>query len=419
MSHRDRRNKSQKKDPKRVIRRHPIESIEAALGFWEDFFFLGRMHLIGQRNGAFDFDENTGALAYSDNFRTALLESRQSGEMDMQMFGSQFGRVEGASKETKKRGTALDALALAVFNWSKSSRRVFHLPADLVFLLQHTSLHNLTWGEIAWPFESFAVTLEEPIVAMGNELDCFVVHPLHSSMQNHETKGGSLITGLGPAAREAEKLSTQDRRWFRYAQSRREWREIARRAQQKILETGFLNGIQLTTGPKDVKIVNTARWMEKGWEGVNTGPMSEAEANGADLVYRVVAGFCQYLASLPPKSPHVQRNDRIERTLTMDRRAITAEADVATVASYYRLTQQERELMAEVARARKEGRTNIEIGAHFRRGHWRRPWGTAHLAESKQTKWVRPTLVMEGRLLPDALPGGTLQIMEVPNQEEE
>ena len=49
-------------------------------------------------------------------------------------------------------------------DWTQSSRRVFYLTRELQMLLALTSFEKITWGDIPWPFRSFVIVLEEPIV---------------------------------------------------------------------------------------------------------------------------------------------------------------------------------------------------------------------------------------------------------------
>lgn len=82
---------------------------------------------------------------------------------------------------------------------------------------------------------------------------------------------------------------------------------------------------------------------------------------------------------------------------------MTNDADVCTVSSIYRLTPEERKLIGDHAVSR---RGTVELCAHFRRGHWRRPPGKGDDPTAEKTVWVRPTLVCRDRLAAGSMPGG-------------
>ena len=56
--------------------------------------------------------------------------------------------------------------------WNSTARRIYHLPEDLVLMLQATSLKGRTFNDLRFPFPSFGLALEHPILtSKGEELD--------------------------------------------------------------------------------------------------------------------------------------------------------------------------------------------------------------------------------------------------------
>lgn len=51
-----------------------------------------------------------------------------------------------------------------LFQWNRTSRRVFHLPHSLEVMLASAEFPDMVWGDILWPFDSFIITVEKPIV---------------------------------------------------------------------------------------------------------------------------------------------------------------------------------------------------------------------------------------------------------------
>lgn len=50
------------------------------------------------------------------------------------------------------------------FEWSRKSRRVFEIPADLQHAFATAAFPNITWADVLMPFDSFAVKLATPLV---------------------------------------------------------------------------------------------------------------------------------------------------------------------------------------------------------------------------------------------------------------
>lgn len=69
--------------------------------------------------------------------------------------------------EESKNAPELSALAtfpVEFFEWSRKSRRVFHLPQNITSLFVQAPFTNIRWKDVLWPFDSFAITLDAPLV---------------------------------------------------------------------------------------------------------------------------------------------------------------------------------------------------------------------------------------------------------------
>ncbi len=392
------------------IKRIPVTSLDHALKVWEDHHFLTKMQVLAGLGGVLDLG-GLGPVAHGDDFRQYLLDARDEGTFDYARFGARKDFVEDA--EGRRHGYATLLLnqqmqAQALYHWSRWSRRVFHLPNDLTLLLQQTSLHTLTWGEVGWPFEAFAVTLETPINYRGAGLDCFVVHPSDGKENSARwitcfNGGVRLWPGLGRSRRKMYMRDVANRRFTVVNDNVK--KDLA--TMQNVPFYAF----HYAAGSGDDKIGAAGKkyvnWVK---EHGHEAPSPEE----IQPIYRIIGGLSQYLKSLPPKSPHVARMSKVARTRDMDRRSIIAEADVATVSSYYTLTSEESELLE----ASLSGKSGTAMCAHWRRGHWRRPHGLGAIPEAQKTVWVRPTLVRMDRLADGTLPGGSMQTIELPSVEE-
>ena len=53
---------------------------------------------------------------------------------------------------------------LELFEWNRTSRRVFHIPHSLTAILASAKFPDMRWSDVQWPFDSFVITLEKPLV---------------------------------------------------------------------------------------------------------------------------------------------------------------------------------------------------------------------------------------------------------------
>lgn len=50
-----------------------------------------------------------------------------------------------------------------LFEWNRKSRRVYHIPIGLQYLLMQGRYDRLSWGDVVWPYDAFVLTLERPL----------------------------------------------------------------------------------------------------------------------------------------------------------------------------------------------------------------------------------------------------------------
>lgn len=391
------------------IKRFPVNSLDQALKLWEDYHFVTKMQILLMTQGLLDLG-SLGPTAHGDDFRQFLLEAGEETDFDALRFGVRKDQVREGNPVTVQATTLAinqQLQAQSLYHWSRHSRRVFRLPNDLVLLLRHTSLHNMTWGEVGWPFDAFAVALDTPVQCGDWQIDCCVVHP--SGIPGDQNRW---ITGLDSRVRNWTGISRGRRKMYMRNVANKDWEQVRVNvtADFEAIRGQFLHALHLPIGSGNDKVVAAGRKFadHERSQGLEPLPVEVSEP-----LYRVVAGLSQYLKSLPTGSPHVERSDRILRTLDLDRRSIIAEADVSTVSSYYTLTGEEREILE-----KGQSPSGHEMCAHWRRGHWRKPMGMGDVPGAKKTIWVRPTLVRMDRLAEGTLPGGTMMTIELPGTDE-
>lgn len=392
------------------IKRIPVTSLDHALKLWEDFHFNAKMSVLLATQGLLDLS-SLGPTAHCDDFRQFLLEAREETEFDSVRFGTRKSHLDRLSKSNVKTATLVlnqHLQAQALYRWSRHSRRAFHLTDELVLLLRQTSLHNMTWGEVQWPFESYAITLNTPLRCGGWELDCLVVHP------SGVPKGQDCwISCFDHRVRNWQGLSRGRRKMFMRDVGNKNWERVQQNAAAdfEAMRTQNLHAMHLAVGSGDDKIVAAGK---KFVDHLRSQGFESVSREEIEPIFRIVAGLSQYLKSLPSGTPHIERSDRISRTRDLDPKSIIAEADVATISSYYTLTPQERLVLEE----HLLGPSGHQMCAHWRRGHWRRPVGMGDVPGAAKTVWVRPTLVRMDRLPEGTQPGGAMQVIELPEAKE-
>ena len=281
--------------------------------------------------------------------------------------------------------------------WNASSRRIYIIPQDLVLMLQATSLKGRTYRDLRYPFPSFGLALETPIVAEGKELDFFLL--------------------CGDSIPEA---------WYGFSNKLRSWKPVDVSLRQKInkaVQTKNQHRFQSLAYKQMLKVGRfTDLWQSGFWpeesgeyldvdieDDLRQASKQETRAvelDWTDKMFRVVFGFAFYLQAL-----HESQKDLVQRVpnknasvsrSTLGGKGICSTAEVFKVQSIFALTTEERVGFTNYF----SGKGGWEVNTHFREGHWRRPPGEACNPLAQKTVWVRPTMVRRDRLPANTLPAG-------------
>ncbi len=297
---------------------------------------------------------------------------------------------QGAKPETYPRQRIL---AAQVASWTKSSRRIYHVPEDLQLLLAATTLDDVNWDMVRWPFESFLITFDLPLLLDGEEIDSILVSDEFSD-KRWEGRIKSILAL-------PKKLKTQ-KEVFLGDQSDRIQKAIEKKdfeyAREKI--HGIIANRLDNLAPEQL-IIKSDAFSEGGFAGAFEKQVWKDV--GMQKVLRLTFGLLLYLQSLPssvtaprgwePQKPGDHRNHSNKITLA---------AEVCNVASVYKLTEKERSVFRVGLRS-----VTVEVSPHYREGHWRRPPGKGIDPNHPKTVWVRPTIVRMDKLEDGGLPGGS------------
>lgn len=324
--------------------------------------------------------------------------------------GLMLGAVRGVTTQASPTLKALmgDRYARALYSWCRDSRRIFKLSPDLQLLLGATDIDRVSVFDIALPFETFAITLPQPIVAPDG-----MAYDLIMLMREWSVDGSRamLTVQVYPTAMAGYRSISQfdRRRLLRFVERPRD----ARRAAEAIVK--FTNGLDRRAdvcsssigagefeGPNapvlsDGSIRSVTQYMCESFSE-RFGPAGHALAEA----FRLGLGFCLYLdmCASDGRTHELLSGLPVPKALRGPR-LVTDRAEVCLVQSMHTLSPQEREAFASSSLARSES------SPHFRRGYWSRPPGKGDDPDAVKTVWHRPTIVRRDRLLENTLPIGS------------
>ena len=154
-----------------------ITRLEQALVFWEDQAFCASVNY-RLRIPDFQVPESglRGTLVNFGKLRRSMLDVFSIEEEEL---SKRFSFPREANQILNNH--LMTVFPLSLLAWAKSSRRVYSMTRDLQALLDATSLEGVVWKDIKLPFDSFVLTLEQPLIdANGHKFDCAFVTRLKS-----------------------------------------------------------------------------------------------------------------------------------------------------------------------------------------------------------------------------------------------
>lgn len=395
---------------------NPARQLEQLLQLWEDACFtLANCQRAHDAAGQVPTKQAplVGPFLHALEFRDYLLTAKAG---DRETDG--FERFEGEDHdwaEIIKVIGPLWSVPLSLRAWITASRRVYSLTEELQALLGVTSVRDLFWNDIRWPFDSFAVRLATPLPDRYGILHDTVLVDIENADYSGPHGTYWLRIMLLPQGLESYNgMRSFERDHIRDLMRRRQWLKAAKacdRIYQRMDEAIFpspfgmpvLSTVPiLVTEPFVSAYQISARHTDelRDGSGIPEEPLR-------DTVSRILVGLVLYLQTLPPGDAHSSAWNRPLESIP-DPKAICAGAEVCLVKSRHRLSAEE----LAAFRSTQLTHTGLERCAHFRCGHWRRPPGRGHIPEATKTVHVRPTLVRRDRLRPGEIPGGAESILE-------
>ena len=145
--------------------------LEGYLSFWEDTMFITNIY--GVANNL----PNIPTIESSIGFRDELLAAYTlDHKVNLERFVFPDTPVGWMSDETVTVfARNLNTAPLEIFDWTRSSRRIFELGAEMQHSFENISVADIPIDDILWPFDSFVVKLATPIKRCQNNICAILV----------------------------------------------------------------------------------------------------------------------------------------------------------------------------------------------------------------------------------------------------
>ena len=312
-----------------------------------------------------------------------------------------------------------------LFQWNRASRRAFHLPHSLEAMLAAAELPDMTWDDVLWPFESFIVTVEKPIV---------VHHPLDGTKQKFDTilvtKSNSATGGkvhlrwIHTPQSEGKKLglTVQEIKRFRTLLGKGKIPEAAKLWDRRYKEIHKFYPFQIGSQNVELEIewgksqkliteadeLYTHLGAALDWQGQ---PLKYDDAGSKtffeslSVTLRIVVGWMLYLESMKRESTEWRPGQKHKTRLMSggSPSVIIEPENVCTIVGEGRIK------CSELTSERGTRCSKGYVRPHWRRAHYRRPAGSSPTAQ--KTQRVPPVLVRADLVPLYGIVGGTNTIV--------
>lgn len=386
-----------------------VRRLEQALRVWEDSCFVARSIILHTKIHKLDFGLE-GPIANSATFRDYLL--KEKGKI------FDFNRFIGGPEVQKYLGDIGD-LPMGLFIWTNSSRRVFHLSSEIQTLFSATSLEGINWKDVTWPFDSFVLTLDDPISDKeGNLYDCILVSKVSECIPELKMSGSEIyqIYAFHTMLSNFKSYSFIDRENLVKYLKKEAWDKVSKFADNKYQgisprgETrhGYINFTLAGDEPVSNFFSKEIELNPKLKEKSISGDPYVTDYSVGDKAAHLIVSLCLYLSTLSSQEIRPTKWMAVPRDKTFDQKAIAKRSQVFVITSKHKLTKQDEEVIAEI----KKSRSSQLKCTHWRRGHWRKRPGEGINPDAPRIVHVRPCLINPGRLPEGSIPSGSKTLLK-------
>lgn len=219
-------------------------------------------------------------------------------------------KIELCSDNLRGLNHAYELFPYELFNWNRNSRRVFHLPISLKTLLETAELPNVTWDDILWPFDSFIVTIEEPITINYPDKRIIKFDTIMVTKTDSVTSGGVSLRWIQTSTKSGQKLGFNDKEigrlrrnlkhgkikeardfWYKKYEAQKELFQSNTGSQGTNFNINWNTSQEIVTG--------TNKLIESFFGANLPTDIERSFCETLSTVLRIVVGFMLYLESLP------------------------------------------------------------------------------------------------------------------------
>lgn len=391
-----------------MLRGKLVLRLEQALCLWEDFWFMQYYtRILGKKIGQ-DISKipDKGPIESYQDLRGYLLSFARGQQFDMDRFVP-----NGPAKATSFFAT----LPIALGCWTACSRRVFHLSKEFVEFLDRTSLDGIRWRDINLPFESFAVTLENPIPdSYGFFHDIFLASTFGIlSDKNDQTKSVFNVRLFPTMLGDYKPLSRLVKMQVRQSTKNKKWRQLNRKLDDitmmfdSILRKTNSPSILVDIGDYEDELIGPMENLTGAQVFRCKEPQKSSNTDQINRAVEIMCKLCLYLDALPPQeSPDTAPKPQIfnaKKETGFDKTAIVDRSEIFIIKSVHPIIAES----VENGGNGKSKKGGYEVRAHWRRAHLRRKKGEGKNPEAKKTVKVRACLVKSESLPEKSLPSGS------------
>lgn len=373
--------------------------LEGYLSFWEDTMFV--LNILQK----FDGLPPVPAFENAARFRHVLLGSYRQLETDLDSFYSHSQRnIEnlGDDSDLLEYCRQCSSTPFEILDWTRSSRRVFKLGAEMQHAFEHISAADVARDDIVWPFDAFllelsaAISVVTPTGQRYTGSNILVSQPFRYVADFRDTSLGHLpvtaITLLNDGFVQYKPLNAEEKRValssMMSPHPTKALKFIINKA-GRILKSGERLCKEMllvpTFGPESVQDYFND-------QGI-TDPVGQK-------MLRLVMNLCLYLEAIENTQDVVRHGLPHKPTRGQPINVITDGTRVCEVANVHSLQS--------LAATNRPGAGHKITEPHWRRRHNRRPPGSGADPSAEKTVRVKPTLVRPDLIPMFGLPGGSV-----------
>lgn len=387
-----------------------VKRLEQSLLGWEENNFLQEFHnRLSQKLRLSPTFATNGSVKYWREFRSYLMSLKPFQEINLD---SRF-RLDSTLKEGHEMAFN-NTFATALAKWTANSRRVYTLPTDLSTILSLTGFGSHTWNDVTFPFNTFAVKLEQPIIKRDHAtFDTMIVSWFKGDFTNPDAPIAAeldilLVSNMYDKYTFLTEFERQQmikqlgkgKNWLRLES------EINRRM-KFMVHSHLYSRFRLQFDPAEPinETFNALKNGDSTTQGYAFGDAVEGDEGQLFEIWepalKVAIGLCIYLVANANKSKIVSK---WEPVIPQEKspKVITDQSEICRVYGKIKLSQKTIDVLN-----RMRNEPTGKVTPHFVSGHWRRPPYTGHDPNQIKSVQVLPYHVNGDLLGEEELTAGT------------